>query len=42
MEHYRTSKLLNDSTILKFLTKKMVLSKWFVKKSIFRQQKYKV
>ena len=22
MEHYRTSKLLNDSTILKFLTKK--------------------
>ena len=35
MEHYELSKLLNDSTALKFVTKKIDRSKWFIKQSIF-------
>ena len=35
MEHYELSKLLNDSTALKFVTKKIDRSKWFMKQSIF-------
>ena len=42
MEHYKISKLLNDSVVSKFVTKKMGRSKWFIKWSIFCQQKYKV
>ena len=42
MAHYKTSELLNDSNLSKFSTKKIGLGKWFVKKSIFCQQKYKV
>ena len=35
MEYYKISKLLNNSTVLKFVTKKMDQSKSFIKCSIF-------
>ena len=41
MEHCKISKLLNDSSISKFVKKKDH-SKRFMKLSIFCQQKYKV
>ena len=42
MEQYKISKLLNDSTLSKFVTKQLDRSKWFFKRLIFCQQKYKV
>ena len=35
MEHYKISKLLNDSNVSKFVTKEMDRGKWFIKWSIF-------
>ena len=31
LEHYKISKLWNDSTVSKFLTKKIDWNKWFIK-----------
>ena len=42
MEQYKISKLLNDSTLSKLVTKQLDRSKWFFKWPIFCQQKYKV
>ena len=42
MEHYKIFKLLNDSTVSKFMPKKIDRSKWYIKWSIFCQQKHKV
>ena len=41
MKHYKTSNLLNDSTVSKLVTK-MDRGKGFIKCLIFCQQKYKV
>ena len=38
MVHYKISKLLHDSTISKFVTKKIDRSKWVIRQSIFCQQ----
>ena len=38
MEHYKTSKLLKDSTVLNFLLKKIDWREWFISPSIFCQQ----
>ena len=38
MEHYKICELLSDSTVPKFVTENG-LSKWFIKWSIFSQQK---
>ena len=42
MEHYKIYKLLNDSPVLKFVTKKKDQSKLFTKWSIFCQKICKV
>ena len=42
MEHYKIFKLLNDSTVSKFMPKKIDRSKWCIKWSIFCKQKHKV
>ena len=39
MEHDKISKLLNDSVVSKFLTKKIDQSKRFIKRSILQYQK---
>ena len=39
MEHDKISKLLNDSIVSKFLTKKIDQSKRFIKRSILQYQK---
>ena len=38
MEHYKISKLLHFATV----SKKMNWNKWFIQKSIFCQQEYKI
>ena len=40
MELYKISKLLNDSSVSKFVTKNGL--KWFIRQSIFCKQEYKV
>ena len=41
MEYYEISKLLNNSTASKFVTK-MDRIDWLIRRSIFSKQKYKV
>ena len=42
MEHYKISKLLSDSTVSKFVSKKLIEVNDLIRGSIFSKQEYKV